>query len=322
MKFKRKIKSNAWKTTGSVTLEATIGVVVISFVFYVMMSLIQYVYVYKIVNSAVSVLYKSGLSSLSENVKKRLLRVTGLYENQAMAPLVTIADHAFEELDDGVYNAMMKNIIDTKIASSQQLFKIETVNLAGSEYFINDRDFVIRARFRTKSVFPLALFGKKEGYDVVVTVKGQCWTHGEWEEYNIKDIDVWNLSNFRRGRVLESIFGSNLPYDYPLIDIFNKEEKYVAVILSIDHTRKTYLEKDAIKKRIAETVKELAAFSEEDKDGISIKKKQYKQKKIILVMPENPITSRQGLELANAMTDAKMNGVEVIVKHYQVSDKE
>ena len=82
------------------------------------------------------------------------------------------------------------------------------------------------------------------------------------------------------------------------------------------------MEKDAIKKRIAETVKDLVAFSEEDKDGISIKKKQYKNKKIILVMPENPITSRQGLELANAMTDAKMNGIEVVVKHYQVSDKD
>ena len=314
---------------GSITIEASVCLVVVTFFILFLISFIQYAYVHVVAQRAVisvsqkfgcysSVFYKSGLSSLSDNMKNRLLRETGVLDNESLRPVVSIADVAFESIDSSLYNAVITQMINDEINNNRPLFSFETVSMAGSEYFNDKNGFILNVRFRTELLVPID-FLNLEGYDIVITARGNCWTSGANSEYNVKDIQVWELDNFRRGRVLEKVFGSNLPEMFPVIDIYNKEEKYIALIASIDHTKKTYLKKGAITKTVDELIDDIYSFERGECEGVSVKKGDYKSKKIILVMPRNTMTVKQAEELALCRTDAAMKGVSVEVEYYQVS---
>jgi hypothetical protein len=251
-------------------------------------------------------------------MKNRLLRETGVLENESLRPIVSIADIAFDSIDSGLYNAVLTEMINDEINNNRPLFKFEMVSMTGSEYFNDKNEFELNVRFRTELIVPIE-FLNLEGYDIRLNAKGNCWTSGANSEYNVKDIQVWELDNFRRGRVLEKVFGSNLPEMFPVIDIYNREEKYVALIASIDHTKKSYLKNGTITKAINELVENLSSFESGECEGVVVKKSDYKSKKIILVMPRNTMTVKQAEELALCRTDATMKGISVEVEYYQVS---
>ena len=314
---------------GSITIEASVCLVVVTFFMLFLISFIQYAYVHVMAQRTVisvsqkfccysSVFYKSGLSSLSDNMKNRLLRETGVFDNDSLRPVVSIADVAFDLIDSSLYNAAITDMINDEIDNNRLLFGFELVSMSGSEYFNHKNGFKLRVRFRTELIVPID-FLNLEGYDIIITAKGNCWTSGANSEYNVKDIQVWELDNFRRGRVLEKVFGSNLPEMFPVIDIYNREEKYVALIASIDHTKKSYLKNGTITKAFDELVENLSSFESGECEGVVVKKSDYKSKKIILVMPRNTMTVKQAEELALCRTDAMMKGIAVEVEYYQVS---
>ncbi len=322
------------KSKGSISIEAAICSVFVAMFFAFVMSLLQYVYVYKTVQDAIidvagefscysAILHESGLDSLSDTVKNRLLEKTGALDNDELLPLVKVADTAFEFIDTTAYNALVEELVAAKIEkkrlAGRLTFDIEITGLSGSEYFKDGIGFKIVAKCKTKSMLPLAIIGI-EGYGINVCVCGNSWTSGSVSKYSVEDINVWSLDNFKRGKVLEQVFGSNLPFDFPTIDIYNKEEKSITAIRSIDHTKKTYLKKGAIEKELLLQIDKLSAFTEGHSGDIYVKAGDYTTKKIILVMPENRMTQEQSFELATASTKALSQGIDIKTEFYQVSD--
>ena len=319
---------------GSVSIEAALCSVLISIVFILMLSILQYVYIYYAATNAAlkaaqelscysSLLHESGLDSLSDTVKNRLLQKTGVYDNETLAPMASIANHAFDLIDASVYNAALKTMISDYLCSlyesGELLFPIETVSLLGSKYFEDGSGFSLNLTCRSKFIMPIPFVGA-EGCSVNVCVNGNGWMSAGTSKYSAEDIEVWGLSNFKRGKVLEEVFGSNLPYDFPVADIYNKEEKSITAILSIDHTKDKYIKKGALSETIMKEAKELIGFCGAEAGGVSIKETDYMYKKLLIIMPLNSLSPAQSIETATAAAYCNTKGIDVEFEYYQTSN--
>lgn len=75
---------------------------------------------------------------------------------------------------------------------------------------------------------------------------------------------IWSMDNFSRGMVFQSIFGRNLPYNYPVFSSF--EFGRASSIMSIDLTAPSYSDHAAIRRNIES---ELYAIANYDYPGAS-----------------------------------------------------
>lgn len=317
----------------SVSVESALCAAAVSFLFFFFFSLLQYVCACHAATEAVvsaaesfscysSVFYKSGLLSLHDSVQYRLLRSTGLLEDESLAPIVKAAETALDQMDGALCETVMTELIRAELKEksgvAEQWFPVEPVSLAGSSFFQNGNEFTVLARCRTRLLFPVPIPGIK-GYDMRICVKGNCWLSGEATGHRIEDIEVWSLSNLRRGRVIETVFGSNLPYTFPVLDIYNAEERSATMIISLDHTRDTYSKKGEIYSEITRAGKRLMEFESGTVGSCTVTAADIAQRKLLVVMPKNRMTVEQSKEVVNAMIYCQANGVPVTIETYQLS---
>ena len=322
------------ETKASVSIESAICAAAVSFLFFFLLSLLQYVYVYSAAAKAAvsaaetfscysSVLYKSGLLSLSESVKYKLLQKTGMLDDESFAPVVSLAETAFDLIDDTLCETVLKELIRTELTKqgdrAGQWFSVVPVSLTGSSFFRNGNEFTLLVRCRSDLLFPIPIPGIK-GYDVQICVKGNCWLSGEATGYTIEDIQVWQLSNLKRGRVIETVFGANLPYTFPVLDIYNETEKSATMIISIDHTRDTYQKKGELYSEITQAAKRLIQFESGTAGGRTVNASDISQRKLLVVIPKNLLTMEQSKEVVNAMTYCQSNGIVISIETYQLSN--
>ena len=79
-----------------------------------------------------------------------------------------------------------------------------------------------------------------QGIETVCRVSGNGWLYGGTTRYTVGDINVWELSNLKRGKVIEEVFGSNLPEFFPAVDLYDERSKTVTAFVSIDVTSPHY----------------------------------------------------------------------------------
>lgn len=316
----------------SISVEAALCSAVLSFLFFFLISLLQYVYVYyaaarasvsaaELFSCYSSVFYKSGLTSLSNSVKYKLLRTTGMLEDTSLAPVVSAAETAFDLIDDAVCEAILKELIRSELEKEEgrasQWFPVAPVSLTGSSFFRNGNEFTMLVRCRSKLLFPLPWM---KGYDVRICVKGNCWLSGESTGYTIEDIQVWELSNLKRGKVIETVFGANLPDTFPVLDIYNQTDRSATMIISLDHTAKTYGKKGNLSAEIKRSADRLIQFESGSAGSYTVNASDILQKKLLIVIPKNLLTTAQSKELMEAMLYCQSAGIEVSIETYQLSN--
>lgn len=99
---------------------------------------------------------------------------------------------------------------------------------------------------------------------------------------------VWSLDNFSRGRILREKFGSNLPFNYPVISEFRDGTAHS--VRSMDLTAPGYRDPSSARAAIENELSELAAFQGyESKNGHapSIRADEIKRRKWTLIIPQN-----------------------------------
>lgn len=143
--------------------------------------------------------------------------------------------------------------------------------------------------------------------------------NGEGEHDNST---VWDLGNFQRGGELGKKFGANLPHSYPVIASWDGGT--VTSIKSIDLTAPTYQSREGIEKKISEHLRDISDFSGTDrpwgKEGIHIRGEDIKQKKLLLIIPEN--TSGESLKvLLDMEKEAAGMGIALVWEKYEISYK-
>jgi len=132
---------------------------------------------------------------------------------------------------------------------------------------------------------------------------------------NILSLSIWEKDNFYRGKVIRQMYGANLPENFPVVAIY--ENSMVTMIKSINHTTETYQKSQAFEKTIKKMIDELCRFEGASLGEINIRKKDFAQKRLLLVCPENEFTVTHSKSLENLMSYAASKLIVLDLRRYQ-----
>jgi hypothetical protein len=130
--------------------------------------------------------------------------------------------------------------------------------------------------------------------------------------------DLWSLTNFQRGRKVRTIFGANLPSNFPVIAKYSGGK--AVMIKSMDMTAATYQKGDNAEKLLKSYTRELAGFKGQKEpwggEKIVIDPADIKSRELLLVIPQNPLSEANEKLLASIVRDAEAKGITLVVKRY------
>lgn len=189
----------------------------------------------------------------------------------------------------------------------------QDLSCVGGTFFDRNDDIYLNVRCKSGLV------------PVGTSIRFRGWIRGDSPVASITEsgISVWSFDNFTRGKIIRDVFGGDLPYDYPVIASF--EHGTITMIKSIDVTKPAYQDARRFASEVQEMIGRLCAFkgTEGDKsveESLWIKENEIQTRKLLLVLPENPMTPEQSTALLQVISsDAVLKNVEVEIKTYQKS---
>ena len=133
---------------------------------------------------------------------------------------------------------------------------------------------------------------------------------------------VWLLDNFSRGQILRDYYGANLPYNFPVIAIFN--QGHVTSIKSMDLTAPTYQQKSEIRRRIRQQIDQLANFQgssyQQQGQQINIDAEAITSKCLLMIIPQN--SSQSALDvLGDLKMEAAGSGIDLQWRFHGISTR-
>ena len=329
----RHINCNPDESEGSISIEGAITSVFFSFTVFFLIGMLQYFCLYYMTaNAAIAaseklacdscIFYKSGLESLKESVRRKAMDC--LPEDGLSGKIANeLASVAFSKIESGAWTAVMEGVLAEELekerVKSGLPFKAEVVSMAGSEFYERGNEFTVRVYTKSDYIFPV-ICGRGNGVRAFFCLKGNCWLYGGCSRYTIDEINVWELPPLKRGRVLEEIYGSNLPSFFPVIDIIDRKTGVVTMLYSIDGTAPTYNSERELLRKVLKMAEKLAAFEEGECDGVVVKKKEVKSRKMILILPDNLNGVENAEKLLRISNECMVKcGITVEVSFYQHS---
>lgn len=119
------------------------------------------------------------------------------------------------------------------------------------------------------------------------------------------DNAIWSADNFSRGRYFREQMGANLPFNFPVIAAF-QDGKAVA-IRSMDLTAPLYQQSDQFNRQMHYELERLEKFEGASLGSVTVEG--IKQKKLLLVIPENSPSSFSAPLLQEWQARARMQGI-------------
>ena len=131
-----------------------------------------------------------------------------------------------------------------------------------------------------------------------------------------KSSSVWDLDNFERGSTIREKYGGNLPYNFPVISIYDGKD--VVSIKSMDTTSPYYADKNHVQKKLKSYIRDLESFDGADYSGTIVTLSAGSKKTLLLVIPENgPESGEQYIhEMKNY---AEERGINIRVERFEKS---
>ena len=175
-----------------------------------------------------------------------------------------------------------------------------------STFFQGDENIDIVVMYRVELPLPVKILP-----DIYMAQRStaRAWLDGG-DGTSFKEKSIWELPNKQRGMKIEELYGGNLPYDFPVIDIYDSGSKTGTSIKSINLNSKSYQDKANLNRVLKQYVDDISKRS-----TINYKKKNYeiKVKKLILVIPEDSLNENNNAILEQINSYAKNNGIDVTI---------
>lgn len=175
-----------------------------------------------------------------------------------------------------------------------------------STFFKNNQDIDIIVKYKIELPLPIKLL---PDIYIVQRSTARAWLEGG-AGTGIDEMNIWALSNKNRGMKIEEMYGGNLPFDFPVIDIYDDATKAGTSIKSINLNAKTYQDGVVLKKKLEAYVDKL-----KDSELISYKGKSYSllSKKLILVIPKESINKDNKAVIEHIISYAESNGIQITI---------
>jgi len=127
---------------------------------------------------------------------------------------------------------------------------------------------------------------------------------------------VWDLMPFDRGKVIENIFGNNLPDKFEVLDILTSDGEGTS-IMSIDTTAQTYANDGMLYEKIVERIDRLAYFQGDEDGEVKVDAGDIKTRKLLVIIPSNGLTDMQSAQVVRAEEYAASRGIAFEIVEYQ-----
>ncbi len=193
----------------------------------------------------------------------------------------------------------------------------DKLSFSGSKYYNGNDDIELYASYR--------LFGWLK---VGSSIRTRAWIRGNDPLLSINEsgVTVWQLNNFARGKILRSIFGGNLPYDYPVLSAYDENKREATVIKSIDLTAPYYQSEGNLNKELREMIDKYVKFSNaadyQMKPGYPlITSDMIASRRLTIIVPENDITYAQSEVINECMVYSYSKEIIFEVIPYQRSTR-
>lgn len=160
-----------------------------------------------------------------------------------------------------------------------------------------------------------------KGIKVEQQAVARAWMTGDSEFFqdgieNIEASNIWDIkNNLDRGRYVRSLFGANLPFNFPVIAAFSNGT--ATMIKSMDITSLSYQDTFLLQKKIYGYIDELSGF----KGGKALKTKisegEIVLRRLLLIIPANKLNSGIEAVLNKSGGYAGSVGVKLEIKRFQ-----
>lgn len=175
-----------------------------------------------------------------------------------------------------------------------------------SNFFNNNQDIDIVVKYKVELPLPIKLLP-----DIYVAQRStaRAWLDGgDGESSSL--FDIWALPNKERGMKIEHMYGGNLPFDFPVIDIYEQATMTGTSIKSINLNSKTYQSGEALRKKLFSYVDAL-----KEKNAIIYKNQNYSllNKKLVLVIPKDSLNDNNRALIEQSKSYAEANGIYVTI---------
>lgn len=213
-----------------------------------------------------------------------------------------------------VKHTVKKYLFDSKSENTVKYFNklniyqnFEGLDFYSSTFFDGDENIDIVVKYRVKLPLPVNILP-----DIYIMQRStsRAWLNGE-DGTILQEASIWDLPNKQRGMKIEELYGGNLPYDFPVIDIYDNTSKVGTSIKSINLNNKSYQVKANLSKLLKQYVDDI-----KKQDTINYKNEIYylEVKKILFVIPKGSINEVNGTVLEQIKGYSKDNGIEITIE--------
>lgn len=176
-----------------------------------------------------------------------------------------------------------------------------------STFFDGDENIDIVVKYRVKLPLPVKILP-----DIYMMQRStaRAWLNGG-DGTSLQETSIWDLPNKQRGMKIEELYGGNLPYDFPIIDIYDSATKVGTSIKSINLNSKSYQDKASLSRLLKQYVDDIKA-----QDTINYNQENYnlEGKKLIFVIPKGSINDINGTVLEQIKIYSRDKGIDITVE--------
>ncbi len=195
------------------------------------------------------------------------------------------------------------------------LIKMNNLNMYKSEFFHGNSNLIELKGFCEVDTFI--------PFDIKICYELNCgaWGKGVYphtsEESDIETetLSIWSKDNYSRGKIIRSMYGANLPDNFPVISSF--ENGVATMIKSMNHTAGSYSDTTSFTQNVKNMINSLSSFNGKSWGGVNVKKEDIKIKRLLLIFPENDFSGPQELALGEIRRYASTKGILFDLRRYQ-----
>ncbi|MBE7056047.1 MAG: hypothetical protein E7388_01215 [Ruminococcaceae bacterium] len=303
---------------GSVSIEA---LMIIPVFFILIILLIGYLRVYLLYNCVSEALYNTSDFAINYGPLYKDMGVDSIKEivGNKIGDKINI-NNILNYSDDILYLKTFELYFTNEIEKNKiycLMFKDNVKwDFTGSDFFNNNDEFYMSGVFYYKLNVPLTekIFN---GFSFRKNILVRVFSNGIVSySTNTDDSNIWGLTNFQRGKLLEKQFGGNLPENFPVIDVY--EKGIAKMIVSLNHTLPTYTNNKNFEMKLNEYLEKMVNFKGAKYGNSSVEN--IIGRAIILILPENQLNNSQKIVLNNFEKKCGYNNVKLKVERYQYSD--
>ncbi len=196
----------------------------------------------------------------------------------------------------------------------------EGLDFNGSAFFEDRNENIdIAVRYTIDLPVPIKVIPRLE---LVQRAVAKAWLGGDEASGVLEDVntaeDIWALDNFKRGTKFRTMFGADLPSNFPVISAF--ESGKAVMIKSMDLTAASYRNPGTVMETIDSYIRELSRYRGQEvpwgSKKIVIKEAEIRQRELLLVIPENELSAEVERLLEQYRPRAAASGVSFRLERY------